>query len=371
MATRFQHYVPQVYLRAWETKVCSIKEPKKKFNGVYYYQKDNLEIGDGRNTSSILAQYHTYTIDYDHTFVFNEMPEIAKDYGLKILNILNKHNAIAVYKDKELQTTEDVTSMNTFPFLIDWDFYKKDDFPNVARKKAIINDIKEIRSYVIENKLDDFLEKEWVKTRDDFILAVEKNSKYRTMNDVKIEPILAIRLIYSMLLLMCRNPAFDCLGIFPRIGHTFMNIFTMNETDEEEIKKSQEVVDRQLHAAWLGEIYKGLFQSEKGFCRVYAENIQEKCQLVLLRCLEKNGSFITSDNPAFIYINNVSRINRNGFYIPLTPQYLLLIGKGKDDIGSMDVHTITNQGVKVYNSIILSKATNAIVSKNKYLGYLL
>lgn len=371
MATRFQHYVPQVYLRAWETKVCSIKEPRKKFDGVYYYQKDNLTIGDGRNINSILAQYHTYTIDYAHSFVFNEMPEIAKDYGRKIINILNKHNAVAYYKNRELRTVEDVTSMESFPFLEDWDFYKKDNLENLARKRAIINDIKEIHSYVIENKLDDFLEKEWVKIRDDFIYAVEEKSEYRTMNDIQIEPYLAVRLIYSMLLLMCRNPVFDCLGIFPRIGNTFMNIFTMNELDEEEIKKSQKVVDQQLHAAWLGEIYKGLFQCEKGFCKVYAENIQEKCQLVLLRCPEKNGSFITSDNPAFVYLNNVSRVNRNGFYIPLTPQYLLLIGKGQDDIGSMDVHTITNQGVKVYNNIILSKATNAVVSKNKYLGYLL
>ena len=150
-----------------------------------------------------------------------------------------------------------------------------------------------------------------------------------------------------------------------------MNFFSMNGLDEEEKKKSQKVVDQQLHAAWLAEIYKGLFKSERGFCNIYAENIQKKCQLVLLHCPEKNGSFITSDNPAFVFINNVMRDNRNGFYIPLTPQYLLMIGKGKDDIGSIDVHTITNQGVRFYNNIILSKATNAVVSTKKYLGYIL
>ena len=46
MSIRFQHYVPQVYLRAWESKVVSIKEPKKEFMGVYYFEKDKLEIGD-------------------------------------------------------------------------------------------------------------------------------------------------------------------------------------------------------------------------------------------------------------------------------------------------------------------------------------
>lgn len=351
--------------------VCSIKEPRKKFKGVYYYQKDNLCIGDGRNTKSILAQYHTYTIDYEYSFVFKEMPEIAKDYGAKILEILSKHKAVALYKGKELKTAEDLTSIDSFPFLEEWDFRGKGNLDTLAKKKSIVNEIKDIHSYVIENKLDDYLEKEWAKIRDDFIMSVEKRSQYRTMRNVKIEPFLAFKLIYSMLLLMCRNPAFDCLGIFPKIGNTFMKIFSMDGLSEQELKKSKKVVEQQLHAAWLSEIYKGLFQSEKGFCEIYAENISQKCNLVLFRLPDENGSFITSDNPAFMFINNVTAKNRNGFYIPLTPQYLLLIGKGEEEFGSIDVHTITNQGAKVYNSIILSKATNAIVSKNKYLGFLL
>lgn len=360
MAMRFQHYVPQVYLRAWEMT-----------KGVYYFSKNDLGVGERRNTNSILAKNHTYTIDYEYSFVFNEMPEIANDYGNKIIEVLRKHNAIAFYKEKRLETVQDLISIETFPFLEDWQFYKEDNPENLARKNSIVKDIKAIHSYVIENKLDDFLEKEWVKTRDEFIQAIEKISGYSTMTEVRIEETVAIKLIYSMLLLMCRNPAFDCLGIFPKIGNTFMNIFSMNGLDEEEKKKSQKVVDQQLHVAWLAEIYKGLFKSERGFCNIYAENIQKKCQLVLLHCPEKNGSFITSDNPAFVFINNVMRDNRNGFYIPLTPQYLLMIGKGKDDIGSIDVHTITNQGVRFYNNIILSKATNAVVSTKKYLGYIL
>ena len=87
MSTRFQHYVPQVYLRAWESKVVSIKEPKKEFMGVYYFEKDKLEIGDGRNVKSILGQYNTYTIGYEYSFLFDEMPLVADDYGKKILGV--------------------------------------------------------------------------------------------------------------------------------------------------------------------------------------------------------------------------------------------------------------------------------------------
>ena len=83
---------------------------------------------------------------------------------------------------------------------------------------------------------------------------------------------------------------------------------------------------------------------------MYAEKIPEKCNLVLLRIPEENGSIITSDNPAFMFINNLTRGN---------------------DINSVEVHTISNQGVRFYNSVILSKATSSIVSNKKYLGYIL
>lgn len=57
MAIRFQHYVPQVYLKAWEADdVCDINTPEKS-KGVYYYPKDSLTIGERRNTKSILAEY--------------------------------------------------------------------------------------------------------------------------------------------------------------------------------------------------------------------------------------------------------------------------------------------------------------------------
>lgn len=48
------------------------------------------------------------------------------------------------------------------------------------------------------------------------------------MTAVRIEETVAIKLIYSMLLLMCRNPAFDCLGIFPKIGNTFRHCIHTN-----------------------------------------------------------------------------------------------------------------------------------------------
>ena len=50
-----------------------------------------------------MAKNHTYTIDYEYSFVFNEMPEIANDYGNKIIEVLRKHNAIAFYNEKKVR----------------------------------------------------------------------------------------------------------------------------------------------------------------------------------------------------------------------------------------------------------------------------
>ena len=48
MSTKRQHYVPQVYMKAWETEVEKITEFDKKFQGVYVF-KQGANIRDGRN----------------------------------------------------------------------------------------------------------------------------------------------------------------------------------------------------------------------------------------------------------------------------------------------------------------------------------
>jgi len=53
MATKRQHYVSQVYMKAWETEVEKITEPGKKFQGVYVFEK-GVRKGDGANSDSIL-----------------------------------------------------------------------------------------------------------------------------------------------------------------------------------------------------------------------------------------------------------------------------------------------------------------------------
>ena len=90
MATKNQHYVPRVYTKAWETQVSSLREPRRFFTGVYYYEKPNLVTGDGRNKGSILTTDHTYTIDYNYTFILPQCPEIRKEFADNIITVTTK-----------------------------------------------------------------------------------------------------------------------------------------------------------------------------------------------------------------------------------------------------------------------------------------
>ena len=60
MATENQHFVPRVYLKAWETKVETKKEPQKQFDGVYYFEKGDT-VGEGATRETILWEPHLYT----------------------------------------------------------------------------------------------------------------------------------------------------------------------------------------------------------------------------------------------------------------------------------------------------------------------
>lgn len=65
MPTKKQHFVPRVYMKAWETQVETIKEPDKKFNGIYVIKDGS--IGDGANRNSVLWKPHLYTINFKYS----------------------------------------------------------------------------------------------------------------------------------------------------------------------------------------------------------------------------------------------------------------------------------------------------------------
>ena len=89
MPTKKQHYVSKVYLKSWETKVETKKEPQKKFYGVYKFESGET-IGDGCNRNSILWKPHLYTISFRQLYLSKKCPLIHLHFILNPKTITNK-----------------------------------------------------------------------------------------------------------------------------------------------------------------------------------------------------------------------------------------------------------------------------------------
>lgn len=359
-----QHFVPRVYLKRWSPQGN---------DSVFYFEKPNLSIGKPRNVMSILYNRHTYTITFDLYYVLDYMPEVKADFMKQMITILQNYNALAFNGDVALDTKELLCDAHNLCSIDKWEFRKKNDISCLAPKKAILNNIKEIRSYIIETSLDDFVEKKWNDILAEFISEIEIGYANKIGDeDITVDNSIIEEIVSILLLFMCRNPKFDCQGIFPSIGNLLIDLLTNHTSDETPKENIQHYVDEQIRGAWLSQVYKALFNNDVSFFSEYFRKIKEQCQITLLYCPESNGAFITSDNPAFAYVNNVTKANYNAIYFPLTPQYLLLIGKGQpNSLNKIDVKTVTNKGVKSFNKIILSKSYTSIVSSKKYLGYII
>jgi len=370
MSVKRQHYVPRVYLKNWETRVSSKSEPGKYFQGIYYYEKDDLGTGDGKNKNSVLWESRLYNIDYELSFIIPSCPIIEEDYIAQIDAKLTSRGVDAYFNGEVLKDKE---SLKQHFFKLDeWEFRHKEPPMKLAKRQATLSDIKSIHSYILENALDDVVEKKWQPILDDFIHQMETTVPLNGIDEIRrIDESLVVDIIKMVIFLMCRNPDFDYLGILPKI----LNIFQKPLKDITGTKNTVDVEDFlqiQQNAAWLRELYNGLFEVPKGYFYTMKTTAQSTFQMILFKTWENQGSFITSDKPAFLHDLLVEATNNNAIYCPLTPDYLVMITKGeKHSLRDVNFRMANNDLIKKFNRMILSHANKAIVSDYKHLGYLL
>lgn len=156
MPTKKQHFVPRVYMKAWETQVETLKEPDKKFNGIYVIKDGS--IGDGANRNSVLWKPHLYTINFKYSFICNSCAKVKSQYVDLIYDLLKTGFKQPVYGKLGYSIIKTKKSINKHFFEIhDWDFYYYDG--NVAKKAAILSQIDALNCYILEDSFDDYLEK--------------------------------------------------------------------------------------------------------------------------------------------------------------------------------------------------------------------
>lgn len=364
MATKNQHFVPQVYLKAWETTVFSINEPTKPFNGVYKYSKYSLSLGDGCNKKNLLSSNHTYTIDEEQWFLLNSCPEIKKEFLFKLKAILSKRSITVYCNGIKLKKNTDFLS--NLQNLETWQFYRDDG--SQASQKAINSEIRGIRCYCIEDKFSSFMEQKWESILADMLSAFPANGGSGQL-EVKMSKQSIESMLTMISLMMCRNPAFTLYGLFDWADTLLSETF--NQWDD--ISEKEKWISIMRRGFWLSQIYKGLFQDPKGFVEVFTKSAMNGLGIIVFRVRDDSeGNFITSDNPVVHYDCILHTQDKRGIYFPLTPRVLLFMGKNTSDcIENVIFRTVTNQDVRSINRIILNGASEHIVSNYQRLGYIL
>lgn len=375
MPTKKQHFVPRVYMKAWETKVETSKEPNKKFNGVYVF--NDSDIGEGVNRNSVLWQPHLYTINFLYSHICKSCPKVKNEFVSMIYDLLRTGFAKPVYGKIGYSIIKTKKSIDKHFFEInDWEFYYDDG--NIARKTSIRNQIDALNCYILEDAFDNYLEKNWENTYNSFIDAVHNGTPVAIGRSERIIPIeIANDMISSFFIMLCRNPAFDAMGIYKKIKENilypvFISMCNTEDSDEtsseDNVREGKGYADELMMGIWYSELYKMFFKNAGGFYHNTLAAAVKGCQMILFEAYDGAGYFITSDNPAFENKCVVEVQNTNGMLFPLSPKYLIFIASGSDGINVVDHRFADSDTIHFFNRIIARYKNETIIALPKNLN---
>lgn len=364
MPKKWQHYVPQVYLRSWESTVKSPCEPNKpKFQGMYIFNRKNIyHPEDARSTESILVDSHKYTIIFgEYIYILNNCPKILDYFVDKIMEIFLRRSIHAEYKNEKIMDKRQISTY--FLYISEWEFYYIDTGEK-ASKKSINNEINNLSCYLIEDAFCENVEKHWNDILRNFLKPVKEYPFSRGTIVYQTEKCV-LELVEMLIYTLCRNPKFDLLGLFPDIKKFVDDLIHKTFGSEGGNMISQKVRD----GFWITEIYKSLFAQE-GYFHNFVRSIKKSAQIMLLKVKNENeGCFVTTDNPSIIYVSNIELKNNSGLYFPLTPKYLVFIGNGEPErLTEIELRTIENNEIRIINNLLIQAADKTIVSNKRSLA---
>jgi hypothetical protein len=379
MPTKKQHFVPRVYMKAWETTVETLKDPHIKFSGVYTFE-DHTVLGNGANRNSVLWMPHLYTVRFQHNFVCRSCPRIMEDFVNQIYTIMRENGSKPIYAKIGYSVIRTKKSIRKHLHEIDdWTFYYEDG--NLAKQAAIQRNINALNSYVLENAFDDYWEKKWDSVQQGFIDAVRNSLPAEINSSERLIPHqLAFDMLSCFLMMLCRSPYFTAMGIYQKIKDTIL--YPMFEdlcisaipkeqseiTDEDRekaIEEGKQYADTIMTGVWYSELYRMIFGNTGGFYHSIIPMILLGCQMILFETYPNSEHFITSDNPAFEHMLKVTAENTNGFIFPISPTHLLFIAQGSDKFNLVDYRYANNETVRHFNQIIISHKHNLIIADTK------
>lgn len=339
-----QHYVPRVYLKPWRNRNRKIWIADKN-------QEDEVVE---RKEEKILSARNLYTVDFDQEFVINNCEEVKKEFIYKINSLMDSRNVYAKYRDRKIKDFDQIKS--DLKNVEQWHFFKE-DFDSEVNRSKIIEDIKKLTSFYLEEKFSDYFENQWSQKRDKFIKFCESqydeiiNGKLvkRSQVDsvIKFAVSMCIRSDESTLKEIARTKALESLRI-PELAEKL---------------SMKEVVDDFTNQYWLKELYK-MVTDEEGFYYYFCELFSNYNFQMILFKVGESGSFMTSDNPFFIVERSQ---DKRGMYFPIDPKYLIFITGNNEDVPTtsekifLRMEIINSEKVEEINMIVKSNANKYIV----------
>lgn len=356
MATKNQHFVPRVYIKAWETSVENSKEPNKQFQGIYVFSNGNT-YGEGRTKESILWEPHLYTIKFSQLYMASKCPGIFNYYVNAVYESMINNQPAPVYGKLGYSVIKTKSSVRKHLMDIDkWDFYYENG--DVAKKKAILNRINDIRCYLLEDSFSELFETRWERIRDIFISEVQNGTPLALGQSERcISEKAAREMLEFFFMMLCRSPNFDAMGIYTWIDRILRSAYG-----------SVPEIDEMMNAVWFSELYRMFYKKTGGFYHNVISKVFENCQFILFEAYCGSEMFITSDSPAFQ--NNCMALakNENGYIFPLTPKYMLFIAKGSESINIVDHRYANEKTVRHFNQIILRNCHTTVLGIKKQLS---
>lgn len=356
MATKNQHFVPRVYIKAWETTVENSKEPNKKFQGVYVFSKGNTS-GEGRTKESILWKPHLYTIKFSQLYMAEKCPGIFNYYVNAVYEAMINNKPAPVYGKLGYSVIKTKSSVRKHLRDIDkWDFYYENG--DIAKKKALLNRINDIRCYLLEDSFSELFETHWERIRDTFIAEVQNGTPVALgQSERYISEKVAREMMESFFIMLCRSPNFDAMGIYTWIDGILRSVYG-----------SAAEIDDMMNAVWFSELYRIFYKRTGGFYHNVISKAFENCQFILFESYSGSEMFITSDSPAFQNNCMVLAKNENGYIFPLTPKYMLFIAKGSESINIVDHRYADEKTVRHFNRTIFNNCYTTVLGVKKQLS---
>ncbi|MCJ7625040.1 MAG: DUF4238 domain-containing protein [Anaerolineaceae bacterium] len=337
MAPKCQHYIARTYLEGWL------------FNDsqVYFFENKECDIGVPRNPKKCLKEPHVYTVDFDTLLLLRDCSFIKEDFVRKIDKIFKERKIYAKYNDERIDFKSNFLSNN---FCLDkWEFHYKDN-NNEASKKKIINQIKDLHSYVIECEFSRHIERNWKNTYDNFLLEL-KNAKITQSGDRIISKDCVNEVMRFVIITMLRNPNTDPFGIYEAAGKLY------------DLLPYKKFKNQQMKGHFLKQIYTCLFNVDNSAYKIIDDNYNNGKYNISLFKATDHSSFITSDNCSFI--NNG---DFRGMFFPMSARFLLVVGSGKNSmLNEIHCELLKSDKVKRLNQKIYENAINSVVSMVEYL----